>query len=117
MADESNELNRSPYTDGLRTIAPARNPRFPTTGGTCTNPPLKTDATHQYRPPCAVHWQVPCNCRFLRPATPGAPPVGFPEETRTRGKLQLSGRAWGRFDRNERQRIGPPLNLPRSYGP
>lgn len=116
MADPG-VLNRSPFTDGFRTVDPARNPRFPTTGGHCVNPPLATDATRAYRAPCAVHWQVPCNCRFLRPATPGAPYVGFPERERTLGKLQPSGRAWGRFDRQERKRIGPPLNLPSSYGP
>jgi hypothetical protein len=111
------ELNRSPYTDGLRTVEPARNPRLPTTGGTCVNPPLATDATRAYRPACAVHWRVPCNCAFLRPATPGAPYVGFPEEERTRGRLQPSGRAWGRWDRLPRKKIGPPLNLPAHYGP
>jgi hypothetical protein len=116
MADGT--LNRSGYTDGLRTIAPARNPRWPTTGGHCVNPPLRTDATHQYREPCAVHWAVPCNCRFLREHTdPHAPAVGFPENPRTAGHLQQSGEAWGMIGQNNRRRIGPPLNLCRTYGP
>ena len=116
MADGT--LNRSGYTDGLRTVAPARNPRWPTTGGTCVNPPLRTDATHQYRESCAVHWLVPCNCRFLRPHTDAtAPAVGFPEHPRTAGKLQQSGAAWGMIGSNQRRRIGPPLNLCRTYGP
>ena len=110
-------LNRSGYTDGLRTLDPARNPRFPTTGGTCVNPPLEPPAGRPIRPSCAEHWQVPCNCRFLRPATPGAPVVGFPERARTSGHLQPSGRAWGNFHEAPRRKIGPPLNLPRSYGP
>lgn len=114
---EPQELNRSPYSDGFRTPTPAMAHRWPFSGGTEPSAPLVPPAG---RPPArdhAAHVNVPCYCAFLRAATPGAPPVGFPDEARTRGKLQPSGRAWGRFGSHERERIGPRLNLPAHYGP
>jgi len=61
---------------------------------------------------------VPCTCPFLREhVDPTAPAVGQPERERTAGQLQRSGAAWGVIGSNQRARIGPPLHLPRSYGP
>jgi hypothetical protein len=61
---------------------------------------------------------VPCTCHFLREhVDPTAPAVGLPAQARTQGQIQQSGAAWGVIGSNQRARIGPPLNLPRSYGP
>jgi len=114
----SDPLNRSPYSDGFRTPTPARNPRWPFSGGNCVAPPLLPPAGRPMRPPCAVHVDVPCNCHFFREHSDAtAPHVGQPEQARTAGHLQQSGAAWGMIGSNQRARIGPPLHLPRSYGP
>lgn len=116
MAPEDS-LNRSPYSDGFRTPGAARNPRWPASGGPCVAPALLPPAGRPIRPSCAVHINKPCNCWALRPATPGAARVGFPERRRTAGKLQSSGVAWGAWHEAERQRVGPARKLPVSYGP
>jgi len=53
---------------------------------------------------------TPRTWAYFRPASIGAPPVPFPDRTRTAGKLQQSGEAWGRFGEPARAVLTPARN-------
>jgi hypothetical protein len=50
---------------------------------------------------------TPRTWAYFRQASPGAPRVNYPDRTRTAGKLQQSGEAWGRFGEPARAVLTP----------
>lgn len=105
--------NLTRASDGFRAPTLPPEPRRPTWGRYEVDPP---NAPYHYNPASPASgkpFDVPRTFAYLRAPSLGAPRVGFPEEQRTRGRLQASGEAWGKF--GERQR--PVLTPPRDGGP
>jgi len=84
-------------SDGFRAPTLARDPRRPTEGGHLVDPSMAPYRPNPRPPESNDKRNTPRTWAYFRPASIGAPPVNFPDRTRTAGKLQPSGEAWGRF--------------------
>lgn len=82
-------------SDGFRSPSPPTEPRRPATGSRKADEALAPYHYNPASPAESMRPVVPRTWYALRIATPGAPTVGLPDQQRTSGHLQPSGRAWG----------------------
>lgn len=84
-------------TDGLRSPTLPNDPRRAITGGVKPDRGIAPYDPAPDPPASSEHFAIPRNFSFLTTPDLGAPRVGLPDQTRTAGKLQLSGEAFGSF--------------------
>lgn len=99
-------------TDGLRSPTLPRDPRRPLTGGTKPDSGIAPYDPAPPPPASSEPFNVPRNFSFFRTPDLGAPKVGLPDQTRTAGKLQLSGEAWGSFHDSPKRTAELPIERP-----
>jgi len=116
-ASASSELYRVRRQGDLKRASDGfRSPTFP------TEPRRRLEGGHQVDPPMAPYRpnprppesndprSTPRTWAYFRAPSPGAPYVPFPDAERTRGRLQPSGAAWGKFGERERSRLTPAVD-------
>lgn len=110
--------NLTRRSGGYRTPYEIPEPRRELRPGYKPDPPL---APYAYNPasPAQPPWpNKPNTHAFFRPASLGAPHVGFPDAKRTAGHVQQSGEAWGKLGETQRPVMlaprdgldGPPIH-------
>jgi len=97
-------------SDGFRAPTLPHDPRRPTQAGYRPDPALMPYAYNPASPAGTPLGHVPRTWAFFRTPDLGAPRVGFPDATRTRGKTTQSGQAWGRFGEPQRHTLTPPID-------
>jgi len=102
--------NLTRYSDGFRLTSPNDEPRRRAQGGHSVDPGMAPYRPNPRPPAAADVINVPRNFAYLRAPSLGAPRVGFPDATRTTGKLQPSGEAWGAFGEPTRAVLTPATN-------
>lgn len=104
---EGNLIRRS---GGYRTPYEIPEPRRELRPGYKPDPPLRPYAYNPASPAQPPWPNKPNTHAFLRPASLGAPHVGFPDAKRTTGHLQRSGAAWGAYGGAERPTLKPRVD-------
>lgn len=97
-------------SDGFRSPFTASEPRRPFDGGHLVDPSMAPYRPNPRPPESNVRRYPPRTWAYFRPASPGAPRAPFPDAERTRGRLQASGVAWGRFGEQPRTVLTPPTD-------
>lgn len=97
-------------SDGFRTPFVLEQPRGYVQQGYKPDEPMAPYRPNPASRPGDPFPDVPRTWAFFRPASPGAPRVGFPDAVRTEGKLQQSGEAWGRVGEQVRSMLMPPVD-------
>lgn len=87
--------NLTRASDGFRSPFAPSDPRRPVWSPYKPDPALKPYAYNPASPATGAPFEVPRTWQYFRIATPGAAVVGLPDQERTGGHLQPSGRAWG----------------------
>lgn len=97
-------------SDGFRSPTLGREPRRPTEGGHKVDPGMAPYRPAPRPPESNDKRNTPRTWQFFRPASLGAPYVGFPDAQRTQGRLQRSGEPWGHFHEGDRAVLTPARN-------
>lgn len=92
---------------GYRTPYEIDEPRRPVKEGYKPDPPMQPYHYGLDSPPGAPFPNKPNTHAFFRPASLGAPRVGFPDAERCGGNYQQSGAAWGTLPNTQRPTLQP----------